>query len=125
MEQPTNIFNSMQAVHDEIHELDFPAWIFNEATLKIVDANQPAMDFCMYEQHEIIGLSISDLWHGEDLSDLINDLASHNNEGSFFGNLKHKKKNGDIVVMHVRATRMLFPKKMWVVHLVSKMGIVQ
>ncbi len=74
----------------------------------------------MYDQQELIGLSIADLWHGEDLIDILNTLELHSLERSFFGNLKHRKKNGEIVLMRVRATRYLNPDTAWEVHLVQK-----
>lgn len=106
----------------EIHQLDYPAWIFNEKTLRIVDANQKAREFCQYEQHEIIGLSIMELWHDDDLLNILDDLITNHYERSFFGNLKHRKKNGEMVVMHVRATRILNTDALWVVHLASQNG---
>jgi len=105
---------------NNIHLLDYPAWIFDEKTLRIVDANYMAMEFCMYEEHEIIGLSILELWHNDDLLNILDDLVTHHFEWSFFGNLRHRKKNGEMVVMHVRATRLLNSKSLWIVHLVKR-----
>ncbi len=105
-----------------IHLLDYPAWIFDESTLQIVDGNKKALEFCEYSHHEFIGLSIRELWHDEDLSDILDELEIHSSERSFFGSLKHKKKSGEIVSVRVRATRMLNPKSAWVVHLVPKPG---
>jgi PAS domain S-box-containing protein len=101
-----------------LHARNYPSWIFDESTLKIIDANQLAADFCMYDSHELIGLSITELWHGEDLTDILNNIELYSGERSFYGNLKHTKKNGDVVTMRVRATRRLNPKTLWEVHLV-------
>lgn len=101
----------------QLHDRQYPSWIFDESTLTIVEANQRAKDFCLYENNEIVGLSITELWKDEDLSDIIHDLDIHSSERSFYGNLKHKKKNGDVVMMRVRATRQLNPKTYWEVHL--------
>ena len=101
----------------QLHDRQYPSWIFDENTLTIVDANQSAKDFCLYENNELVGLSITELWKDEDLSDLIQDLDIHSSARSFYGNLKHRKKNGDVVMMRVRATRQLNPKTYWEVHL--------
>lgn len=100
-----------------LHNRNYPSWIFDEKSLKIIDANQEAVDFCLYDNNELIGLSITDLWHNEDLSDIIEELEIHSTERSFFGNLKHRKKNGDVVQMRVRAMRSLNPTSFWEVHL--------
>ncbi len=105
-----------------IHLLNYPAWLFNANTLKIVDGNQLALQFCEYEHHEFIGLSIKELWHGEDLQDILDDLETNVYERSFFGNLKHTKKSGEIVIMRVQATRLFNPDNTWVVHLVPRKG---
>ena len=101
----------------ELHERKYPSWIFDENTLIIIDANQRAKEFCLYEKNELVGLSITELWKDEDLSDLLYDLDLHSSERSFYGNLKHKKKNGEIVEVRIRATRQLNPKTYWEVHL--------
>jgi PAS domain S-box-containing protein len=100
-----------------LHERNYPSWIFDESSLKIIDANQKAKEFCLYENNELIGLSITELWHGEDLKDIIDELEIFSSERSFYGSLKHKKKNGEIVIMRVRATRQLNPKSYWEVHM--------
>ncbi len=102
----------------QLHARDYPSWVFDESTLLIVDANQRAKDFCNYEGNGLIGLSITELWKDEDLSDIIHDLELHSSERCFYGNLKHTKKNGESVMMRVRATRQLNPKTLWEVHLV-------
>lgn len=102
----------------ELHEREYPSWVFDESTLLIIDANQRAIDFCNYEGNDLIGLSITALWKDEDLSDILHDLEMHSSERSFYGNLKHTKKNGEEVIMRVRATRQLNPKTLWEVHLV-------
>ncbi len=107
-------------VTTRIHSVNYPAWIFDEKSLRIVDANYLALEFCMYDHQEIIGLSIADLWHGEDLSDIIENLEIHAAERSFYGNLKHKKKNGEIVMMRVQATRHVNHHTTGEVHLVPK-----
>jgi PAS domain S-box-containing protein len=101
-----------------LHERLYPSWIFDGHSLIIIDANQSAKNFCLYDNNDLIGLSITELWHGEDLKELLEDLDIHSSARSFFGNLKHKKKNGEIVVMRVRATRQLNPKSCWEVHLI-------
>src|SRR5271166_4653289 len=103
----------------EIHVLEYPAWIFDEKTLRIIDANKKAREFCMYEQHEIIGLSIMELWHDDDLLNILDDLVTNHFQKSFLVNLRHRKKNGEMVVMRVRATRLLNSKNLWAVHLAS------
>ncbi|MBL0340074.1 MAG: PAS domain-containing protein [Bacteroidetes bacterium] len=101
----------------QLHERQYPSWIFDESTLTIIEANQSAKDFCLYENNELVGLNITELWKDEDLSDIIHDLDMYSSERSFYGNLKHKKKNGEVVMMRVRATRQLNPKTCWEVHL--------
>jgi PAS domain S-box-containing protein len=121
MEPAINYPISVKELSVTIHLLNYPAWIFDEKSLRIMDANTAAINFCMYNQHELMGLSITDLWHDEDLADILDNLEVHGAERSFFGNLKHKKKNGEIVRMRVRATR-INTESMWVVHLISNTG---
>ena len=104
---------------NEIHLLNYPAWILNERTLRIVDANYKAMDFCMKEEHSIIGLSILDLWHDENLLNILNDFIVEHFERCFFSSLKHKMKNGVMETFRVRATRLLNSNSNWVVHLIQ------
>ena len=84
----TNTYSALpEILRNEIHLLDYPAWIFDEKTLRIVDANKKAIEFCMYEEHEVISLSIMELWHNDDLLNILNDLVTNHYESSFFGNL--------------------------------------
>ena len=117
---PTTGSLSSVAPLNDIHVLNHAAWIFDESTLKIVDANKQALEICRHERPDVIGLSITDLWHGKELDAILKDIDLYSAERSFFGDLKHRKKNGDIVVMRVRATRLLNEHASWVVHLVSK-----
>ncbi len=118
----TSSLTSFNIPTNEIHLLDYPAWIFEEKTLCITDANKKALEFCMYEHHELIGLSITKLWHDDDLIHILNDLFIHHFERSFYGNLNHRKKNGEIITMRVHALRMLNARTSWVIYLVPKMG---
>src|SRR5436305_1832010 len=115
---PSPVFATL---NNEIHFLNYPVWIFDERSLRIVDANKQAIEFCRYEEHELIGLSIMELWHNEDLLNVLNDLVTEHYERSFFGSLKHRKKDGEMVIIHVRATRLKKSKSLWVVHLVKRM----
>ena len=107
-------------LNNEIHQLHYPAWIFDEKTLRIVDANKQAMDFCNYAQHEVIGLSIMELWHDQDLLNILDDLIEQHHERSFSGYLRHKRMNGEMLVMKVRAVRVINSTSRWVVHLVKE-----
>ena len=112
----------MIAAEKTIHFYKHPVWVFNSKTLTIVDGNNDALTFCQYQKHEFIGLSITELWHGDDLDMILDDIHVHKYEQSFFGNIKHKKKNGEIVMMRLRATRVQGTDALWVVHLVDKPG---
>lgn len=115
-------YTQLAEITHNIHQLEYPVWVFDSTTLTIVDGNKQAIEFCLYEMHDFIGLSIKELWHGEDLADILDDIEGHQYERSFFGNLNHKKKNGEIVVMRVHATRITQSDARWIVHLVSKRG---
>jgi hypothetical protein len=105
-----------------IHLSEHPAWIFNAKTLTIVDGNTAALNFCQYEKHKFIGLRITELWHGEDLDKILDDIHVHKYEQSFFGAVKHRKKNGEIVSMRLHATRVSGSLSEWEVHLMPKRG---
>jgi hypothetical protein len=109
-------------VNKTIHFYKHPVWLFNSKTLTIVDGNNDALTFCQYEKHEFIGLSITELWHGEDLDRILDDIHVSKYEQSFYGQVKHKKKNGEIVKMRLRATRLANSESLWIVHLVDKPG---
>ena len=42
MQADANYSALVNVLHGEIHMLDYPAWIFDEKTLAITDANQQA-----------------------------------------------------------------------------------
>jgi PAS domain S-box-containing protein len=110
------------AVNKTIHFYNHAVWVFNSKTLTIMDGNRAALNFCQYAQHEFIGLRITELWHGEDLDKILDDIHVNKFEQSFFGNVKHRKKNGELVMMRLRAARMTNSDSEWIVHLLPKTG---
>jgi hypothetical protein len=105
-----------------IHLCEEAAWIFNSKTLTIVDGNNAALKFCQYAKHAFIGLRITELWHGHDLDKILDDIHVSKYESSFFGSVRHRKSNGEIVMMRLRATRVKGSEEEWEVHLAPKRG---
>lgn len=111
-------FDNVEIPFNSLQMRKYPSWLFDEHSLRIIDANKAAEEFCMYDNRELIGIHIRDLWHDEDLRKVLEDIEINSSEWSFFGNLKHKKKNGEVVDVRVRATRQVNPSYVWEVHLV-------
>jgi two-component system sensor histidine kinase UhpB len=78
----------------------YPAWIYDPATLQILEVNDAAVLAYGYDRSEFLGLTLEDLRPQEDIPALLHSVKNRNRQGKLENvTWRHRKKNGD--VMHV------------------------
>jgi len=81
-----------------------PNWIYDCETLEFLDVNEAAIKHYGYSEKEFLSLSIKDIRPQEELGSLMNDLARIKHDPDLRqGNWKHRKKNGEIIIVETTA----------------------
>lgn len=78
-------------------------WIFESENLQIVDVNTAALSLYGYTKEEMLSLTIKDLRPKEDVSKLLKSLKQNIETFDDAGIWRHKKKNGQIIHVHILA----------------------
>jgi PAS domain S-box-containing protein len=76
-----------------------PMWIFDEATNKFLDENEPAIELYGYSKEEFLKMSIFDIRSDSEKKRLKNHLESSNEDFHKNGIWKHTIKSGDELVI--------------------------
>src|SRR5437762_141233 len=86
----------------------FPMWVADPESLRLLDANQAAVQQYGYSREEFLGMSVRDLRSPDDLASLeriIPDLGSNKRLSHL---TRHKKKDGSIIEVEVTADTVEF-----------------
>jgi two-component system sensor histidine kinase UhpB len=78
----------------------FPSWIYDPATLKILEVNDAAIRTYGYDREEFLKLTLKDIRPMEDIPLLMKTMGSHHDK-SQVKLWRHKKKNGEIMNVEV------------------------
>jgi len=88
-----------------------PMWIFDAETLKVLEVNKAAIALYGYTEQEFLQMTIKDLrveWDVDKLQAHVKDTAL---KGKNTGIWKHRKKNGESLLVRVSAESTLFNGK--------------
>ncbi len=96
------IIASEEKYRQMFYKNPFPAWIYDCNTLEFLEVNDAAIDTYGYEREEFLKLTVKDIRIKEDIKTLMESPAWYRNTEKQAGNiLKHKKKNGDSLLVEV------------------------
>lgn len=84
-----------------------PMWILSRETLDILDVNQAAIRHYGYTREEFLRLNTKDLRPLEDVAEYVSYVAQPNRRYSA-GVWRHKKKNGDIIMVDIIADDIIY-----------------
>ena len=94
-----------------------PMWLYDMETLAFLLVNDTACETYGYSQEDYSKMTIRDIRPEEDLpimEQLILESLNHseNENHTYINILRHKKKNGDIIYVKVKATSIYFKEKL-------------
>ena len=78
-----------------------PMWIFDDATLQILEVNDAAINLYGYTRNEFLTINIRDIRPKEDVPALQNVLNSTKERYNKVGVHRHLKKNGEIIYVEI------------------------
>jgi len=78
-----------------------PMWIYDLATLEFLEVNQAAIMQYGYSRNEFMSMTLQDIRYPEDIDALMNDIKNTSSEFNKAGNWRHKKKNGEVVIVEI------------------------
>lgn len=85
-----------------------PIIIYDLENLKFLEVNDAAKKLYGYSKNEFLQLDLTDLYAPEDIQTLIQSKNLSSNTGEYTGPWKHKKKNGEIVLVEISKFDMEF-----------------
>jgi PAS domain S-box-containing protein len=88
-----------------------PVWVYDAATLSILDANATAVAAYGYAREEFLRLKISDLRPAAEIPRLLTDLQELRQQAQESGPWKHQKKSGEIIDVQIRSYPLAFGGK--------------
>lgn len=82
-----------------------PMWVFDLETLEFMDVNLAAIKHYGYNRSEFLSMKISDIRPAEEIPALLAEVKDVRNVNPYFavGMFKHQKKNGEIILVEIRA----------------------
>jgi len=98
-----------------------PKWVYDLETLRFLEVNEAALRSYGYSQEEFLKMKITDIRPEEDIVPLLKDVEEVRNISgdSYHSAWRHRKKNGDIILVEITAHPMEYdnrPARMVVVN---------
>lgn len=116
-----NLKESEHRYADLFHLSPQPMWVYDAETLAFLDVNEAAIRHYGYSYDEFLNMSIKDIKPLEDLP-LLQAALVHNSYAHhylFQTEFRHIKKNGEIIIMDLKSTSILYrgrPAKIILAH---------
>lgn len=87
-----------------------PMWVFDLETLDFMDVNLAAIKHYGYKRSEFLSMKISDIRPVEEIPALLEDVKETRVVNPYFaiGVYKHLKKNGEIILVEIRANPIMY-----------------
>lgn len=96
------IIASEEKYRQMFYKNPFPAWIYDIENLQILEVNDAAIQKYEYDRNEFLALTIEDVRPAEEIPALKKSIGIHKEALPLQEKVwKHKKKNGDIMLMEV------------------------
>lgn len=80
-----------------------PMWIYDNQTLKFLEVNDFAVDHYGYSREEFLSMTLKDIRPIEEINHLSYSLENIKGRLRKIGNVKHKKKDGEIIEVEITA----------------------
>jgi len=85
-----------------------PMWAFDVETLRFLTVNQAAIDHYGYGREEWLQMNLLDIRPISDVSPMEEWRAHGPMSGKYFGQWRHRKKNGDLIDVEISADELIF-----------------
>ncbi|MDI9879267.1 PAS domain S-box protein [Flectobacillus longus] len=87
-----------------------PMWVFDLETLDFMDVNLAAIKHYGYNRSEFLSMKISDIRPAEEISMLLEEVKETRAVNPYFaiGVFRHQKKNGEIIIVEIRANPIVY-----------------
>jgi len=93
-----------------------PMWIYDQATLKFLDVNNAAVSHYGYSRSEFLQMTAKDIRPAEDYTEMINYVGKMEKGRAYSHIWKHKKKNGELIMIEATANDVYFKKRAcWII----------
>ncbi|MDI9882400.1 PAS domain S-box protein [Flectobacillus longus] len=82
-----------------------PMWVYDLDTLEFININMAAVSHYGYSRSEFLSMKITDIRPSEEVSVLLDDINNVRQNHPYFisGIFKHLKKNGELIMVEIRA----------------------
>jgi PAS domain S-box-containing protein len=88
-----------------------PMWIYDLKTLSFLEVNQAAVSHYGYSREEFLRMTLKDIRPEEDLEALLLDVKNTYKDLNYSGEWRHKKKNGEIIMVEITSHTINFESK--------------
>lgn len=105
------LVESEKRYNDLFHLSPLPMWVYDVETLCFLDVNNAAIEHYGYSRMDFLGMTLRDIRDEKGLEELEGALKLPrlpNKTMQYKGVLRHKKKNGDLIFVDVRANEITF-----------------
>ena len=81
----------------------YPAWVFDQRTLRILEVNKAALKQYGYSRDEFLGLTAIDLRPTENIQDFLRTVVQHPSPKIVPARFLHRKKDGEVFPVQIRS----------------------
>lgn len=85
-----------------------PMWVYDRSTFRFLAVNDAAVASYGYTEEEFLGMTIKDIRPAEDLTRLLDNLATRDAEYSTSGMWRHLKKDGSLIAVDITSHAVTF-----------------
>ena len=85
-----------------------PMWIFDLESFRFLDVNEAAISHYGYSRDEFMRMAVTDIRPDIDIETLKEQFKEVDSESAALGTLKHKRKDGSVIDVHVVGYREVF-----------------
>lgn len=84
-----------------------PSWIYDNNTLAFLEVNNAAIELYGYSEVEFLSMNLKDIRSEVEIPILMKSLSDFTGEFSLLENIKHRKKNGEEMIVNISAHNLL------------------
>lgn len=85
-----------------------PIFIYDKENLKFLEVNEAAISLYGYSREEFLQMDLTDLYSPEDIQTLLDSFGDETSTARFSKPFRHRKKDGDIVLVKISKTSFMF-----------------
>ncbi|MBU1101374.1 MAG: PAS domain S-box protein [Bacteroidetes bacterium] len=99
-------------------------FIYDIENLRFLEANNAALKLYGYTRDEFLSMDLTDLYAPEDIQTLLGSSGARTMSGDFTGPWRHKKKNGDSILVELSKTSLEYRGRKSHLNLVRDVGTI-